>query len=67
MVLLIIAFIIIILFEVPPLIKKKYWRELIAFSLFLGFGFFLSLLLVLGVDIPSPAKEIEGVIKMIFK
>ena len=52
-VLLLVAFGVIILFEVPGLIHKAYWRELIAFSVLLGLGFGLSLLLTLEVELPS--------------
>lgn len=53
----------IVIFEVPGLIYRKYWRELVVFFIFLGFAFMISLLAVLGVPLPSPAKGIEKVIK----
>lgn len=62
-VLLIMAFIGIILFEVPGLVKKKMWRELIAFSVYLSIGMALSIPQVLGIILPNPSKAIEVLIK----
>ncbi len=62
-VLLILAFLGIILFEVPGLIQKKYGRELVAFSAFLLFAFVVSLLQVLDVKLPNPNAGIEQLIK----
>ena len=61
--LLIMVFVGIALFEVPGLIKKKHWRELIAFSLFLLLAFILTLLQTIGVKIPSPMKSIQYLVK----
>ncbi len=58
--LLIYAFIIII--NVPELIKKKEWRELIAFSILYIIGFALGLMYVLGIPIPSPMKGLQHLI-----
>jgi len=57
------AFLGITLFEVPGLIQKRYWRELIAFFVFLSIAFILSFLLTIGVKIPNPTKGIEYVVK----
>lgn len=57
--LLFIIFIGVILFEVPGLVRKKYWRELTFFSLFLLVAFTLALLQVIGVKIPSPFNGIN--------
>ncbi len=62
-VLLIIAFIGIILFEVPGLIKQKMWRDLVAFSIYLFIGMALSIPQVLGIILPNPSKAIEVIIK----
>ncbi|NLT94752.1 MAG: hypothetical protein GXW85_04335 [Clostridia bacterium] len=56
----------IVIFEVPGLVYRKYWKELIVFFLFWGFAFIISLLAVLGVTLPSPAKGIEKAITFIF-
>ena len=58
-VLLIMAFVGIILYEVPGLIRQKHWRELVAFSVFLSFAFLLTLLQTLKVSLPSPVQGIE--------
>lgn len=64
-ILVILGFLIIIFIEVPGLIKKKMWRELVAFWVFLGIGMTLGTLLALGVEIPSPATPIEKLFKPI--
>ena len=61
--LLIIVFIGIALFEIPGLIRKKYWRELTVFSIFLLLAFILSLLQAIGTKIPSPMKGIQYLVK----
>lgn len=53
-ILLIIAFLIVGILEVPKLIKQKYWKELIVFSVIFLFTFAFSLLQVLGIKIPKP-------------
>ena len=63
--LLITAFIGIVLFEVPDLLRKKYWRELAFFSVFLFLGFILSLLQNIGVKLPDPNKGIQYFFKEI--
>lgn len=57
----------IVIFEVPGLIYRKYWKELIVFFLLLGFAFIISFLVVLDITIPSPARGIEVVITYILK
>lgn len=64
-VLLIMTFIGIILFETPGLIKKKMWRELAAFSMYLSIGMALSIPQVLGIKLPNPTKAIEALFKPI--
>ncbi|EHQ88520.1 hypothetical protein [Desulfosporosinus youngiae] len=61
--LLVCAFIGVILFEVPSLIRNKHWRELIVFSIFLSMAFLMSLLPAIGVKLPSPAKGIDYLIE----
>lgn len=62
-VLLIVCFIAIILFEVPDLVKRKMWRELTAFSIYLAIGMALSIPQVLGVKLPNPTKAVEILFK----
>lgn len=62
-VLLIMLFIGIVLIKVPGLVKKKMWRELVAFSVYLCIGVALSIPLVLGVELPNPTRAIEALVK----
>jgi len=62
-VLLIVLFIGIVLVEVPGLVKKRMWRELVAFSVYLWIGMALSIPLALGVDLPNPTWAIEALVK----
>ncbi|MBP2642847.1 MAG: hypothetical protein H6Q67_734 [Firmicutes bacterium] len=51
------------LFQVPALIKKSYWRELIAFSSLFTLAFTLNLLQILDVNIPNPLKGIQYIVE----
>jgi len=53
------------LIAIPKLMRKKQWPELITSSVLLSIGFLLSLLQIIGVDVPNPNKGIENLIKMI--
>jgi len=56
--LLVLAFLLIIALEAPGLLRKKAWRELVAFSFFLLLGFALALPQVLGFAVPSPDEAL---------
>lgn len=56
---LLVIFIVIILLEVPRLLKQKMWRELAAFSFFLACGMILALLGVFNVEFPGPTAFVE--------
>jgi hypothetical protein len=62
-VLLVLGFMIMIMLEVPGLVKKKAWRELGAFSFFLLLGFTLALPQVLGIEVPNPSDALEALFK----
>ena len=62
-VLLITAFTGVALFEVPNLIRKEYWRELVVFALVLLTAFILALPLTLGIRLPSLSRGLEYVLK----
>lgn len=53
------------LLEIPKLLRKKQWPELITSSVLLAIGFILSLLQIIGVKIPNPNKGIEYLIQML--
>lgn len=65
--LLLLMFIAVILFEVPGLVKKKMWRELVAFSGYLLLGMVLSIPQVLGIKILNPSTYIETALKTILE
>ncbi|MEN3004128.1 hypothetical protein [Dehalobacterium formicoaceticum] len=45
------------------LFKKRQWQQLITVLMLLAFGFTLSLLLAIGIEVPNPNKGIEFLIK----
>lgn len=49
---------IISIYEIPPYLKKKNWKEVIVFFLLLSAGMTLSILLSLDVTIPTPLNWI---------
>ncbi|AFL99159.1 MULTISPECIES: hypothetical protein [Desulfitobacterium] len=61
--LLVIVFLGVVLFEIPNLIQKKHWRELITVTFFLSIGFILSLLLTMGIEVPNPSKALVYIFK----
>ncbi|AHF05812.1 hypothetical protein [Desulfitobacterium metallireducens] len=52
-------------YEIPGLLRKKQWPELITSSVLLATGFILSFLQVIGVKVPNPNKGIEYLIKLL--
>lgn len=64
-ILVILGYIMVGVIEMVPLYKKNKNRELVVYSFFFASAFILSLLLSLGVEIPSPAKPIEKIVKTI--
>ena len=61
-VLVILGYIIIGFIEIVPLYKKKQKKELILYSITFTIAFVMSVLLSLGIKIPSPAKPIEKIV-----
>ncbi len=61
--LVILTFLGITMIEVPGLIKKRYWKELIIFSALLLLGFIPSILLSMEFEFPSLIKGIEKVVQ----
>ena len=56
-------FIVIIALEVPALIKKKLWRELITFSVLLLIGMTYSYGQLLDLPLPNPTDWVEAIFK----
>lgn len=59
------AFVIIAYADVPDLIGKKRWKELLIYSLFFLAALTTGVLLSLGVEIPSPIAGAQYLIKEI--
>ncbi|MDP4178372.1 MAG: hypothetical protein Q8900_08560 [Bacillota bacterium] len=67
MILLLIAvFICIILYEVPKLIRDKYWKELAAFCFILSLAFFISVMQILKIEIPNPVRDTQYFVQKLF-
>ena len=66
MILLVLAFILLALFEVPGLIKKKHWRELIVFSVILTLAFVISFYQFKDIDIPNPVRDTQYFVKSLY-
>ncbi|MCG8500524.1 MAG: hypothetical protein MJB12_08985 [Firmicutes bacterium] len=64
-VLVILAYALIGFIEIVPLVQKKQRKELVLYSVTFGLAFIISLLLSLGVKIPSPARPIERLVLFI--
>lgn len=47
------------LYELPPLIKGRMWREIFTFLMLLALGVFLASTQALDIKIPNPVKGIE--------
>ena len=63
---LVLAYIILVLIEVPKLIKNKHWRELVVFSVILTLAFINSIFQLKDIDIPNPVKETQYFVKSLF-
>jgi len=59
MIYLFIIYALIIIINVPGLIKRKEWRELTVFSVLYIIAFALGLMYVLDIPIPSPMKGLQ--------
>lgn len=62
---LIIVFILLSLWEIPSLLKKKERKELFVVVSLFSIGFILNFLLIIGVKLPNPNKIITSLIKLI--
>jgi hypothetical protein len=66
-ILVVLIYMLIGIFEIVPMFKSGQRRELMLYIPLLLVAFTLSILLSIGVKIPSPAKPIETLVKMIIK
>lgn len=66
-ILILFAFALIILGEVPNLIRVKSWKDSVLFSVILTIGFVTAILLYIGVDIPSPIVGVRHLFEDVFK
>lgn len=57
--LLILVFTVLILYEVPGIIRNKQWRELVVYSALISLAFTVSLLQTLNVKIPNPVRDAQ--------
>jgi hypothetical protein len=60
--LVILGFGLIVVVEVPSLICRQYWRELVVFSFFIFVGLLLTVFLTLGVELPYIDVELTKLI-----
>lgn len=64
--LIILAYIIIIFFESIPLLKEKKRGKIICYFSLIIFSMIISLLLSVGVQLPSPSNAIKNIVVSIF-
>ncbi|HHY98841.1 MAG TPA: hypothetical protein GX509_08890 [Firmicutes bacterium] len=64
-VLLVISFIAIVVYEAPDLIRKRQWGELALFIALVLLGFTISLFQAIGMPVPNPVKGIESLTERI--
>lgn len=55
--------VLIVVLEVPPLVKNRMWRELVAFSVYMLIGAALSIPQAMGIQLPNPTKTIEALFR----
>ena len=60
---LILVFAAVCFYEVPTLLRRRFWRELIAFICVAGLAFTLGLLMLIGVETPNPAVWMDRAAK----
>ncbi len=59
--------IIIAVFEIPPLIQKRLFRELAVFLVLFIFGLTVTVLFGFGVNLPSPIMEAKRLIEDVLR
>ncbi|MFT9494391.1 hypothetical protein [Anaerosolibacter sp.] len=61
----IVAYMVIGFFEIIPLIQQREKKKIVLYTMTLFLAFVISLLLGLGIHIPSPATPIERIIQAV--
>ena len=49
--------------DVPRLVREKSWRELIVYSVFMSFAFFISVAEVYQIPLPNPVRDTQYFVK----
>jgi len=52
------AFVLITLFEVPGILKRQHYRDLIVFTVLVLTGLVLSMVMLAGISVPSPVDAL---------
>lgn len=63
--LVILGYIVIGILEIVPLVKQKQSRELVCYSVLFTIAFTLSILLTLGIKIPSPVQPLQKLVESV--
>ena len=66
LILVIFSYVIILSFECIPLLKKKYTYKIILYLTLGILSMVISILLIIGVELTSPANFIKNIVEMIF-
>ncbi len=64
--LLLLGFGIVALLQIPGLVRKQWWRELIVFTMLWLSGLILSLFLTFGVKLPAVTTIIGNIVSKLF-
>ncbi len=65
MILIILGFVIMAPITVVPLVKRKYWRELVVFSFLYVISFTICILQQVGVKLPHPFDALKSFLNLI--
>lgn len=65
-VLLVLAYAVLIAFEVPKLVREKSWRELIVYSALMSLAFVLCVLEILNIQVWNPVKTTQYFVKSLW-
>ena len=64
--LLVLAYAVLIAFEVPKLVREKSWRELVAYSVLMSLAFALCVLKILNIEVWNPVKTTQYFVKSLW-